>query len=65
MTTRDSKENLKFLEEFFAGQNLLTSAIPMRTKIAEACKSGKTIWEYDEEASSHYIKVVEAIVKAI
>ena len=65
ITTNDSKENLEFLEEFFEGQNLLTPAIPMRTKIAEACKQGKTIWEYDEEASSYYIKAIEAIVKAI
>lgn len=65
ITTNDSKENLSFLEEFFEGQNLLTPAIPQRVKIAEACKQGKTIWEYDQEASSHYIKVVEAVVKAI
>ena len=64
-TTNDSKENLKFLEEFFEGQNLLTPAIPQRTKIGEACKMGRTIWEYDQEVSSHYIKAIEAIVKAI
>lgn len=64
-TTNDSKENLKTLESFFEGQDLLLSPIPKRTKMAEANKQGKVIFEYDAEASIHMMKVFEGVVKRI
>lgn len=64
-TTNDSKENLQFLKEFFEEQDILTPAISVRTKIAEAGKAGKTVFEYDEEASEQFMKVIETIITLI
>lgn len=64
-TTNDSRENLQFLKEFFSEQDILTPIIPRRTKITEAGKLGKTIFEYDKEGSEIFIKVVEKVVSLI
>jgi len=63
--TNDSKENLIFLKEFFSDQDILTPEIPIRTKIAEAGKLGKTVFEYDQEASEIFLKVIERVVSLI
>ncbi|MGF7058648.1 ParA family protein [Brassicibacter mesophilus] len=63
--TNDSKENLAFLHEFFSEQDILTPEIPVRTKISEAGKLGKTVFEYDPEASEIFLKVVERVVSLI
>lgn len=64
-TTNDSKENLEFINSFFEGQNIVTPAIPVRTRIAESGKHGKTVFEYDQEASEHFLSVVESLVELI
>lgn len=63
--TLESRDNLQFLNEFFEGQDVLTDYIPTRTKIAEAGKYGKSIFEYDEEASTYFMKVVEKLVSSL
>ena len=64
-TTNDSKENLKTLESFFEGQDLLLNPIPKRTKMAEANKAGKTIFEYDVETSKPLMSIFEQVVKRV
>lgn len=63
--TNDSKENLEFVKLLFEGQDIVTPAIPTRTKIAESGKHGKTVFEYDQEASEHFLNVVESLVTMI
>ncbi|MBX4271968.1 ParA family protein [Clostridium estertheticum] len=63
--TRDSKENLDFLKEFFSDRDIVTDPIHRRVKITEAGKLGKTVFEYDEEAASQFFKVLERLVKVI
>ena len=64
-TTNDSKENLAFLQEFFSEQDILTPPIPVRTKISESGKQGLSVFEYDQESSEHFMKVVERLVQLI
>lgn len=64
-TTRDSKENYAYIQEFFKDQDLLTSPIPKRTKMAECSKQGKTIFEYDEETAEIMMEVFGQVVKRI
>lgn len=64
-TTNDSKENLEYIQEFFGGQEVLTNPIPKRTKMAEASKQGKTIFEYDIETSEIMMDVFESVVRKI
>ena len=64
--TKDAKENLAFLYDFFEDMgDIVTEPIHRRIKITEAGKMGKTIFEYDEEASSHFFKVLEGLVKKL
>lgn len=64
--TKDAKENLDFLQEFFIDKdNIVTEPINRRVKITEAGKNGKTVFEYDEEASQQFFKVLERLVKNI
>ncbi len=63
--TRDAKENLEFLREFFDDSELVTNPINRRIKITEAGKMGKTVFEYDEEAASQFFSVLERLVKKI
>lgn len=63
--TRDANENLLFLKEFFAGEDLISEPISRRVKITEAGKMGKTVFEYDEESSQQFFKVLERLVEKI
>lgn len=63
--TRDAKENLEFLREFFDSEDLVTDPINRRIKITEAGKMGKTVFEYDEEAANQFFSVLERLVKKI
>lgn len=64
--TKDAKENLAFLNEFFSDKDdIVTPPINRRIKITEAGKMGKTVFEYDEEASNQFFKVLERLVKNI
>ncbi|SHF04366.1 ParA family protein [Clostridium fallax] len=64
--TKDAKENLDFLIEFFSDKSdIVTPPINRRIKITEAGKMGKTVFEYDEEASNQFFKVLERLVKNI
>lgn len=63
--TRDAKENLEFLKEFFDSEDLVTDPINRRIKITEAGKMGKTVFEYDEEAANQFFGVLERLVKKI
>lgn len=64
-TTKDSKENYAYLQEFFKDQDLLTTPVPKRTKMAECSKLGKTIFEYDSETAEIMMDVFESVVKRI
>ncbi|MGL4913854.1 MAG: ParA family protein [Romboutsia sp.] len=63
--TKDANENLEFLREFFAEENLISEPISRRVKITEAGKMGKTVFEYDEESSQQFFKVLERLVAKI
>lgn len=63
--TKDAKENLEFLREFFDSEDLVTDPINRRIKITEAGKMGKTVFEYDEEAANQFFGVLERLVKKI
>ena len=63
--TKDANENLTFLREFFAEEDLVSQPISRRVKITEAGKMGKTIFEYDEESSAQFFKVLERLVAKI
>ena len=60
--TSDSRENLDFLKNFFMGMNILTEPVLRRVKITQAGKLGKTVYEYDEEASLQFSSIVERLV---
>ncbi|WP_379135328.1 ParA family protein [Paenibacillus sp. sgz500958] len=60
--TSDGKENLEFLQEFFADTDVLTKPIHRRVKITESGKMGKTVYEYDDESSKQFEQIVERIV---
>ncbi len=59
--TCDGKENLNFIKEFFAGSNIVTAPILRRIKITECTELGKTVYEYDEEASKQFENLVERL----
>lgn len=64
--TKDAKENLEFLQEFFSDkEDIITPPINRRVKITEAGKMGKTVFEYDEEAATQFFTVLERLVKKI
>ena len=64
--TKDAKENLEFLREFFSDKiNIVTDPIPRRVKITEAGKMGKTVFEYDDESANQFFKVLERLVENI
>ena len=63
--TKDAKENLMFLREFFADDDLVSQPISRRVKITESGKMGKTVFEYDEESSKQFLKVLERLVNKI
>ncbi|WP_066868942.1 ParA family protein [Clostridium mediterraneense] len=64
--TKDARENLKFLYEFFDDMDdIVTSPINRRIKITEAGKMGKTVFEYDEEAATQFFSVLERLVTKI
>ena len=64
--TKDAKENLEFLKEFFSDNiNIVTAPIPRRVKITESGKMGKTVFEYDDESAKQFFKVLERLVENI
>ncbi|AEB77588.1 ParA family protein [Clostridium botulinum] len=64
--TKDAKENLEFLKEFFNDRDdIVTEPINRRVKITEAGKMGKTVFEYDENASEQFFTVLERLVNKI
>lgn len=63
--TRDANENLEFLKDFFSDDDIVTDPISRRVKITEAGKMGKTVFEYDEESSQQFFKVLERLVKKV
>ena len=61
--TKDARENLNFLYEFFEDMgDIVTDPINRRIKITEAGKMGKTVFEYDEEAGAQFFSVLERLV---
>ena len=64
--TNDSKRNLERLKNIFEDRpEILTKPINTRVKIKEAGSYGKTVFEYDKEASNQYFKVLEKVVEKI
>lgn len=63
--TKDAKENLMFLHEFFGDEGLVTDPINRRVKITEAGKMGKTVFEYDQEAAQQFFNVLERLVERV
>lgn len=64
--TKDARENLSFLKEFFQdNEEIVTEPINRRIKITEAGKMGKTVFEYDDEAAAQFFEVLERLVKKI
>lgn len=63
--TKDANENLEFLKDFFSDDDIVTDPISRRVKITEAGKMGKTVFEYDEESSQQFFKVLERLVKKV
>lgn len=64
-TTNDSKENFKFLKEFFKDTDLRTNVIPRRTKIAESNKMGKSIIDYHPETGMIFNEIFGSVVKRL
>ena len=64
--TKDAKENLEFLKEFFNDKkDIVTNPINRRVKITEAGKMGKTIFEYDSDSAGQFFDVLERLVKKL
>lgn len=63
--TNNARDNLTFIQDYFAGRVLVTEPIHRRIRIAEASQYGKTIFEYDEEVANQFLKVLEAVVLQI
>ena len=64
--TKDAKENLEFLKEFFSDkEDIVATPINRRVKITEAGKMGKTVFEYDNDAAGQFFDVLERLVKKI
>lgn len=64
--TKDSRENLEFLKEFFSDRgDIVTEPINRRVKITEAGKMGRTVFEYDESAAKQFFTVLERLVNKI
>ena len=60
--TSDGRENLEFIKEFFADTDILTTPVQRRIRITESGKMGKTVYEYDEEISKQFERIVERLV---
>lgn len=61
----DAKENMELLEEFIANDDLLAPPIFRRTKIAEAGKLGKTVYEYDSESARQFESIVKKVISYV
>lgn len=61
--TSEGRENLEFIREFFADNDIVTDPIPRRIKIAESGKIGKTVYEYDQEVFKQFDGIAERLVK--
>ncbi|WP_197081046.1 ParA family protein [Gordoniibacillus kamchatkensis] len=61
----DSKENMELLEEFIANDDLLAPPIFRRTKIAEAGKLGKTVYEHDSESARQFESIVKKVISHV
>ncbi|MEB3102833.1 ParA family protein [Ferviditalea candida] len=60
--TNDSRENMEILKEFIANDDLLAAPVFRRTKIAEAGKLGKTVFEYDNESAQQFESVAKRVI---
>lgn len=58
----DSKENMELLAEFIANDDLLVQPIFRRTKISEAGKFGKTVFEYDIESARQFQSIARKVI---
>jgi chromosome partitioning protein len=58
----DARENMELLREFLANGDLLAPPILRRTKIAEAGKLGKTVFEYDSESARQFEGILEKVI---
>jgi len=58
----DARENMEILREFCAGGDLLAPPVHRRTRIAEAGKLGKTVYEYDEESARQFDSIVKRVI---
>ncbi len=62
--TSEGKENLEFIREFFADADIVTEPIQRRVRITESGKLGKTVYEYDREASRQFEQIVERLARS-
>lgn len=63
---KDNKEHLEFLHEMFNDKQIVTEAIPDRSKLPLAAKHGETIWEMgDYELESVFVNVIRKVVEVI
>lgn len=63
--TNDARENLAFLNQIFAEDDLITPPIGRRVKVTESGKLGLTAFEYDNEAAAQFFVILEWMVKKI
>jgi len=61
----DARENMEILKEFCASDDLLAAPVHRRTRIAEAGKLGKTVYEYDEESARQFDSIVERVMSHV
>jgi len=62
--TNDGKENLELLKEIFR-EDMITSPINRRIKIAEAGKAGQTIFDYAPDVGEQFYPIIQKVVKDI
>lgn len=60
--TKEHKENLNRLNDTFENENMVTDPIYLRTKITEATREGKTIYEYDKTAQKQFYDVLRKVI---
>ena len=60
--TKEHTENIKKLNNTFENEDMVTKPIYLRTKITEATREGKTIYEYDETAQKQFYDVLRRVI---
>lgn len=61
----DARENMELLKEFFGNDELLAPPVYRRTRIAEAGKLGKTVFEYDAESARQFESIVKKVISHV